>query len=166
MRSEQLYNGQTMAERRRKRTAIIDGTRLASARTPLEQGIAWALLALSFIGAVLAFNGNRPWPLSVAAVCLGIGLQLVVTALEWVYQPKRTGLTGWYLVPLLFGAGSTLIGLGQYILPYLERSLASVAALRAPLASSGIPAYTVTAWVVLLIVALIVEIAPEAILVD
>jgi hypothetical protein len=147
---------------RRKDTAIINGRSLIKAQTPLEQFVAATLLILSFIGAVLAFNGGKLWPLMWYAVLGGIALQCPVTCVEWIYHPARNGINRWYAIAFVFGAGSTVLGFGPILLPPL---VGVFAGLSLPMVY-GVPGATMAGGIVLVVLSAILEMAPESILVD
>ena len=161
-RSEPLENGERVSGKRRKDTAIIDGRSLIGVQSPLEQIAALGLLLLSFAGAILAFNSGQAWPVTWWAVGAGIALQAAVTAIEWIYHPARNGINHWYVGSFLFGAGSTAIGFGPILLPWLigifrEWGLPEV---------YGVSGATLAGGVVLVALSAILEVAPESILVD
>lgn len=157
MYSEELRNG-----KRRKDTAIIDGRSLVGVQSPLEQIAALGLLLLSFAGAILAFNSGHAWPMTWQAATAGIALQLTVTAVEWIYHPARNGINRWYVVSFLFGAGSTAIGFGPILHPWLVDIFRGF---DLPMVY-GVPGATLAGGIVLVALSAILEVAPENILVD
>jgi hypothetical protein len=162
----QTTEDRAAVRRARKDTAIVDGTTLTHFQPAFERWLAYALLALSFFGAVLAFNRGQLWPIAPWAAAAGIALQLPVTAVQWMYNPRRSGLNIPYGIAFLFGAASSVFGFGPILLPHLTTAYAGIIELRAPVALFGAPGYTVAAGITLVALAAVLEATPEAILVD
>lgn len=85
------------------------------------------VLAVSFIGAIMAFNGRWPtswrvWEqVSIIALAAGVLLQGFCTLMEWANRKKR--LSPQYLGPLLVDIGSTYIGFAPLLVPLFRRAL-------------------------------------------
>lgn len=85
------------------------------------------VLAISFIGAVMAFNGRWPttWQIwndvSPVALIAGIVLQGFCTLMEWANRKNR--LSPQYIGPLLIDIGSTYIGFAPLLVPVFTRAL-------------------------------------------
>ena len=158
-RSEPLINGRT-----RKETAVIDGRHLTALQTPFEQFAAGAIWLLSLAGSLLAFNGLA-WPPSFVGVGLALMLQVGITVVEWMYEPRRNRFTWKYGAAVIIGAGTTHVGYRPILLPPLVGVFASIAPLHA-VAFAGLPWYALCAEAALLVIAVLIEIAPERILVD
>lgn len=85
------------------------------------------VLAISFIGAVMAFNGRWPttWQIwndvSPVALIAGIVLQGFCTLMEWANRKNR--LSPQYIGPLLIDIGSTYIGFAPLLVPVFARAL-------------------------------------------
>ena len=85
------------------------------------------VLAISFIGTIMAFNGSWPtsWRLwehvSLVAVIAGVLLQGFCTLMEWAN--RRNHLSPQYLGPLLLDVGSTYVGFAPIFAPLFLRGL-------------------------------------------
>ncbi len=85
------------------------------------------ILAVSFIGAIIAFNGRWPTTLrfweevSILAIIGGILLQGFCTLLEWANRKHRFSIK--YLGPLTLDVGSTYIGFAPLLVPLFSRGL-------------------------------------------
>lgn len=97
----------------RKKSAVITQRQLDRSRPYFERYASWALLALSFLGSVVAFHGGdwaaiRTWQLRTDAVIGGVVLQSLCTYVEWSYRHRR--FHPLYLFVLALDAGPTAIG--------------------------------------------------------
>src|SRR5437868_4347998 len=85
------------------------------------------ILLISFIGAIMAFNGSWPtsWQfwheISITAVVAGIILQSFCTLMEWANH-KRKG-SPQYLAPLILDIASTYVGFTPLLIPIFEKAL-------------------------------------------
>ncbi len=85
------------------------------------------VLALSFIGAIMAFNGGWPdswyvWEdINALALMAGVTLQGFCTLMEWANRKRRW--TPHYLGPLTLDVGSTYIGFAPILVPVFLRGL-------------------------------------------
>ena len=85
------------------------------------------VLAISFIGAIMAFNGSWPtswrvWEqVSLLAIIAGIVLQGFCTLMEWANRKRRGSPQ--YLGPLVLDIGSTYIGFAPLLVPVFQRGL-------------------------------------------
>jgi len=86
-----------------------------------------SVLAVSFLGAIMAFNGQWPttwrvWEqVSMLAFIAGVALQGFCTLMEWANRKYR--LSPQYLGPLLLDIGSTYVGFAPLLVPVFERGL-------------------------------------------
>lgn len=145
---------------RGKESAIISRARLRRQRGAVERNTAYVVLFVSFLGTVVAFAGG--WPAfiaslqslqpSVAAIAGGIGLQALLTYLQWHYFDKP---------PIAWAARGadtalTAIGYGPLFAPWLTMQLAARA----------VPESLYVAWAILGLVSLAVAWYPESRLVE
>ncbi len=72
-----------------KHSAIISGARLAAFQPAFERLIGLALLALSFAGTMALLNGGWALPLRPVGLAAGFAAQLLLTAIQWLYQGNR-----------------------------------------------------------------------------
>lgn len=120
----------TSAEDRRTRTkstAIVSGAAVEEFARHTVRWTSIGVLAISFVGAIMAFNGRWPTTWSfwthihwLAAVA-GIVLQAFCTMMEWANRKKR--LSPGYIGPLLLDIGSTYIGFATLLVPFFVRAL-------------------------------------------
>lgn len=117
---------------RPKGTAIIKGETVDEMARHTVRWTSLIVLAVSFIGAIIAFNGKWPdtwhvWEgafwgqLSLLAVAGGIILQGFCTLMEWANRKRR--LTPQYLGPLALDIGSTYIGFAPLLVPSFKSGL-------------------------------------------
>lgn len=154
-----------------KDTAIVSGAKLRRMRTPLERFIGFALLFGSVLGNVLAFNGGKIVPITTAALVLGIGMQAVLTLLQWVYKPHGRGFAGhfttlkWpYLASVAAGTGLSIVGYATVLYTPALRVFLPMPRLQFILA--GMPGPVLATWLLIAVVSLVIEVIPENILVD
>lgn len=154
IRSEPLKNAPT------KESAVISRARLRRQRGAVERWTAWVVLFLSFLGTVVAFAGGWPalieslrtWQPSAAAILGGLGLQGLLTYLEWHYFDRP--LIAW--TARGFDTALTAVGWGPLFAPWLI----------AQLTTRATPEPFYVAWAILGLVALAVAWYPETRLVD
>jgi hypothetical protein len=117
----------TGGPQRPKGTAIVSD---ATVREVARHTIRWTsfiVLAVSFIGAIIAFNGSWPtsfrfWEqVSLLALVAGIGLQSFCTLMEWANRKRRFSIQ--YLGPLTIDVGSTYIGFAPLLVPRFSSGL-------------------------------------------
>lgn len=151
-----------------KASAIVTGAQLARGRNAFERVVGLGLLIGSVAGSILAFNGGTAWPIAPAAALGGVGIQILITIIQWFYHPHVShglgrftrlavwlrGLTWKYVASVLLGAGLSAAGYRTI----LWESLAAVA--------GRVIDPTIGAWALLVVVSLIMEVIPENILVD
>lgn len=135
---------------RSKPSAIFTQTQLDHGRSHFERGSALALLALSIVGSVLAFNAVA-W--SIAGVVAGIGVQVLCTAIEWWYRRKR--LSAPYLIAFVADTGTTIAGFGPIFHDWI--------AARLPIAAD---LATWLAWGIIAVIAMLLAWIPEGRLID
>lgn len=159
------------APARGKDTAIVSGAKLRRMRTPLEQLVGFALLMGSILGNILAFNGGKFYPIAILALGLGIGAQIVLTLLQWVYKPHGKGVMGrvstlkWqYLASV--GVGTALSVVGYASVLYAPALAVFLPMPRLHFLLLGIPGPVLATWGLICVVSLIIEVIPENILVD
>jgi hypothetical protein len=170
--SQPTVNGKVENERtRRKDTAIVNGANLRRMRTPLERLIGLALLLGSVLGNILAFNGGRLWPLTLVALALGAGAQLVLTLLQWTYKPYGRGIVAhiktlkWqYIASVAAGTGLSIVGYATVLYEPAERVFTPMTRLQ--FAVAGISGPILATWLLITVVSLVIEVIPENILVD
>ena len=110
----------------RKKSAVITQQQIDYSRPYFERYASWALLALSFLGSVVAFHGGdwaaiRALHFRTGALIGGLVLQAFCTYLEWSYRHRR--FHPLYLFVLALDAGPTAIG----YYPVVRGSLSYVA---------------------------------------
>ena len=154
-----------------KDTAIVNGARLRRMRTPLERLVGFSLLLGSVLGNVLAFNGGKLLPLEWIALGAGIGAQIVLTALQWVYKPHGHGVFGavatlkWqYLASVATGTGLSIVGYAAVL--YAPALRVFLPMPRLHFAVMGISGPILATWALITVVSLVIEVIPEHILVD
>lgn len=133
-----------------KSPAIVRGETVEEIARHTVRWTSLGVLAVSFIGAIMAFNGQWPtsfrvWEqVSILAALAGILLQGFCTLMEWANRHHRTSPK--YLGPLLLDIGSTYVGLAPLLVPIFQRGLTR-ATLPEP-AAQGIAhiAVVVLAW--------------------
>lgn len=139
-----------------KESAVISRAQLRRQRGKVERYTAWVVLFVSFIASVVAFNGGWSNVLAlkfgIAATLLAVGLQILLTYLEWHYYDKPIISWGARLVD----TATTALGFGPLALP----------ALTAYLSSRAIPAEVIVSWLIIGIASLGVAWYPESRLVD
>lgn len=110
-----------------KSPAIIRGETIEEIARHTVRWTSLGVLAVSFIGAIMAFNGQWPtswraWEqVSLVAVVAGLLLQGFCTLMEWANRKQRTSPQ--YLGPLLLDIGSTYIGFAPLLAPIFQRGL-------------------------------------------
>jgi hypothetical protein len=153
----------------RRGPAIISRARLARSRSSVERATALAVLALSFLGSVVAMHGGdwarlAAWPPAWGLIGAGLLLQAVLTWLQWAYghiprvaAPARAA-----------DAALTAAGFGPLALAGLAGWLAPMLADRGLLAhvAGGMTTATLIAWAILWLVSLLPAWYPESRLVD
>jgi hypothetical protein len=154
-----------------KETAIVNGARLRRMRTPMERFIGFALLFGSVLGNVLAFNNGQLMPIAFTALGLGIGAQVLLTLIQWVYKPHGRGLIAhiktlkWqYLASVAAGTGLSIVGYATVLHDPALRVFAPMPRLQ--FAMAGIPGPVIATWLLITVVSLVIEVIPENILVD
>lgn len=173
---QQPYNPYAAPETRKaptphKETAVVSGAALRRMRTPLERLIGFALLLGSVMGNVLAFNGGRLYPVTAIALLLGIGAQILLTFLQWVYRPHGRGIMArlstlkWqYLGSVAVGTGLSIAGYATVMYAPALRLFGTMPRLQFTLA--GVAGPILAAWLLITVVSLVLEVIPENILVD
>lgn len=151
-----------------KASAVVTSAQLARGRNAFERVVGMGLLIGSVAGSVLAFNGGVTWPVTPAAALGGIGIQVLITVIQWFYHPHvprglgrftrlamwLRGLTWKYVASVLLGAGLSAAGYRTI----LWEPLAAVAGRAVD--------PTIGALILLVVVSLFMEVIPENILVD
>lgn len=145
---------------RGKESAITSRARLRRQRGAIERYTAYVVLFVSFLGTVVALAGGwepfimslLAWRPNVAALGGGIGLQALLTYLQWHYFDHKP--ISW--TARLMDAALTAIGWGPLFAPWLNLQLAARA----------VPEPLYVAWVILGLVALAVAWYPESRLVE
>lgn len=139
-----------------KQSAIVSRAQLARARGPVERVTAWIVLVVSFIGTIVVFYGG--WTpilelhLSVSAILAGIGVQALLTWLQWAYHHNRLLCWGSRIID----AGLTAYGYGPLF----------IAGLTAYLVGRSVPWPNVVVWVPIGLVSIGLAWYPESRLVD
>jgi hypothetical protein len=112
----------------RRSSAIIRGATVEKVATQTIRWTSLAILACSFVGAIIAFNGRWPstwrvWEqVSIVALVGGLLLQVFCTLMEWANRKRRHSPR--YFVPLILDVGSTYIGFAPLIAPFFRDGLA------------------------------------------
>lgn len=122
-RQEPLINGQTLAERRRKPSAVVSRAQLAKTRGWFERVMGATVLLASYLGTLFTYAGGigaflaDPWQ---GGVPWGWALltQGLLTALQWWYKPVSI-LHPIYLGSFAVDTGLTTWGYGWVIAPPL-----------------------------------------------
>lgn len=170
LRRAPLVNGQ-LVERQRKSSALFRRGDIVRARTGFERVVGLGLLAGSGAGNYLAFNEGAFAPLDAVALVAAMASLALLTALQWFYRPPVPvgawwfvkvahwcmGLTWKYCAAVVVGVGLTIYGAKAIMLPIFARVLAPMI---------GTELLNPSAWVLLIVVSLIIEVIPENILVD
>ena len=85
------------------------------------------VLAVSFIGTIMAFNGRWPtswrvWEeVSLLAFVAGIALQAFCTLMEWANRKRRVSIQ--YIGPLMIDLAGTYVGFAALLVPVFTRAL-------------------------------------------
>lgn len=145
----------------RKKSAVITQRQIDSSRPYFERYSSWALLALSFLGSVVAFHGGdwsaiRALQFRTGAVTGGLVLQSLCTYVEWSYRHRR--FHPLYLFVLALDAGPTAIGYYPIVRDSL-RYIAGVVGLQGSQA-------TMFVYIAIGIAALLLAWVPESRLID
>lgn len=146
--------------RDKKESAVISRERLRKQRGAVERYTAWVVLLISFMGSVAAFYGGWPaliqdardWTVHAAPIAIGIGLQCLLTFLEWHYFDRP--LVAW--LARLADAVTTALGYGPLVVDQLA----------AQLTSQALPDAHYAAWAIIGLVSMLVAWYPESRLVD
>lgn len=163
---------------RRKETAIVRGTTVDAVAVRLMRFGAIALLAMSFLGTVIAINGGwepiiaawpAPWQgISLLAAVVGLSLQGWITLIEWYQRRRKSGLlylshasvdvifTYMGYAPILapfFTAGLTDMGLVAWLATFLDQEPA-------------VALVTLLATTIVGILSVILAVLPEQMLVE
>ena len=119
-----------------KSPAIVSAQTVEEVARHTVRWTSLGVLFLSFVGAVMAFNGRWPngwrfWEdISPLALAAGIMLQSFCTLMEWGNRRQRWSMQ--YLGPLTLDVISTYIGFAPVLIPIFERGLS-----RATLPAAG-----------------------------
>ena len=154
-------------------SAVVSRAQLQRGRTAFERVVGFGLLIGSIVGSVLALNGGATWPIALGALLGGVGVQALLTVVQWFYHPHVPpglgrftrlalwcrGLTWTYAASVLIGAGLSVAGYRAVLLDPLLGLVDRIDRL----SPVGV---TIGAWVLLIVVSLIVEVIPENILVE
>lgn len=114
---------------RPKGTAVVRGETVDELARHTVRWTSLIVLAVSFIGAIIAINGRWPttwrvWEqLSLLAVIGGIAVQGFCTLMEWANRKRRLSIQ--YIGPLVIDLGSTYIGFAPLLVPPFSRGLKS-----------------------------------------
>lgn len=135
-----------------KRSAIVSGARLAAGQPLFERVVGLALLCLSFAGTMALLQGGWVLPLDPIGLAAGFLVQLLLTAVEWMYQGRRRS---WQYVGAV--TADSALSLGGYA-PLLLAPLLRV------LPFDGLNGYL--AWGIIAVAAVVLAVLPETILVD
>src|SRR5215213_7254684 len=112
-----------------KGTAVVRGETIDEVARHTVRWTSLLVLAVSFIGAIIALNGRWPttwrfWEqLSLLAVIGGIVIQGFCTLMEWANRKHRFSIQ--YLGPLTIDLGSTYIGFAPLLAPAFIKGLLS-----------------------------------------
>jgi hypothetical protein len=116
-----------IGDARRKDTAVIRGETVDKAAIGIMRYGAIVLLAVSFVGSVVALNGGwapiieawpKPWlGVSVLAAVVGIGLQAWLTMIQWHKRHNKLSLL--YITHLTIDATLTFLGFYPILVPFL-----------------------------------------------
>jgi len=143
-----------------KESAIISRSRLRKQRGAIERFTALGVLFISFLGSIVALHGGwAPLISSLVALqpkwsllLLGVGLQVLLTYLEWHYFDRP--LIAW--PARLADTALTALGYGPLVLDVLVRALTS----------EVLPDPFFAAWGIIGLVSLLAAWYPESRLVD
>lgn len=146
--------------REAKDSAVVSRARLRKQRGAIERFTAFLVLFLSFLGSVVTLHGGWvPLIESLAAarpvwwaLLGGIGLQLLLTYLEWHYFDRVA--IAW--PARVADTALTALGYGPLV----------VGRLTAALATEALPDATIPAWIIIGIVSFLAAWYPESRLVD
>jgi len=145
---------------RRKESAVVRRATLRKQRSVIERATAWIVLFLSVLGTIAAFAGGfTPLIAGIvartpnwAAISGGIGLQVVLTFLEWYYFDSP--FVSWPARAI--DTVTTALGYGPLVLVPLV----------AVLAGRGVPSVVTVAWLLIGVVSFGVAYYPESRLVE
>lgn len=156
VRSEHLRDGQRVA----KESAVFTRSQLRRQRGAIERWTALVILFVSFLGTIVALAGGwepflsslrayrPPW----AAIAGGIGIQALLTFLEWHYFDRRFVSIPARVVDTVF----TALGYGPLVLSLLSAALVE--------RHVSEPIYV--AWLIIGVVSYVIAWYPESRLID
>jgi hypothetical protein len=156
------YTYRTQEEPEKPRgPALFSRKQLARQQTVTERFVAFALLAVSWVGALIFGGGGiGAWlarePLW-AGFAAAIVVQAICTRVQWVYAVQRWG-SPWWLVAFAVSTGGTLAGFWPLTHPWLSGMLQSL----------QVPAQTAPAFAggLLVLAAGLLDYLPEQILTE
>jgi hypothetical protein len=155
-----------IGDARRKDTALIRGETVDKAAVGIMRYGAIALLAMSFLGSVVALNGGwqpiieawpKPWlGVSVLAAVVGVGLQSWLTMIQWHKRHNKLSLL--YITHLTIDATLTFLGYYPILVPFFAGGFTKISL---STSEAQYAAFALTA-----VLALILAKIPEEMLVD
>ena len=153
----------------RKDTAIVRGETVDKAAIGIMRYGAIVLLAVSFVGSVVALNGGwqpvidawpRPWQgVNLLAAVVGVGLQSWLTMIQWHRRHNKRSLL--YITHLAIDASLTFIGYYPILVPFFASGFMKLGIEVQNAQYAQYAAFALTA-----ILALILAKIPEEMLVD
>ena len=158
----------TKSMRDPKESAIVSRARLRRQRGAIERWTAFVVLLVSFLGSVAAFHGG--WPPLIASIKAlephwaallgGVGIQALLTYLEWHYFDRP-----WIAWPARIGdALTTALGYGPLVVVGLSTALTPI--FQPDAATPTVIEGDIAAWCIIGIVSLLVAWYPESRLVE
>jgi hypothetical protein len=155
-----------IAAERRKDTAVIRGETVDKAAIGIMRYGAIVLLAVSFLGSVVALNGGwapiteawpRPWQgVNLLAAVVGVGLQAWLTMIQWHKRHNKLSLL--YITHLTIDATLTFLGFYPILVPFFAGGFTKIGL---STSEAQYAAFALTA-----VLALILAKIPEEMLVD
>lgn len=155
-----------LRDERRKDTAVVRGETVDRAAIGIMRYGAIALLAISFLGSVVALNGGwgpilaawpQPWRgVNLLAAVVGVGLQIWLTLIEWHKRHNKLSLL--YITHLAIDAALTFLGYAPILVPFFTGGFVKLNV------EAGLARYAAGALTVVLVV--ILAKLPEELLVE
>lgn len=138
---------------KQKRSALLNGKRLEAAQPLFERTVGMVLLTISFAGSMALLQGGWQFPLNPVGLIAGFVLQVLLTAVEWMYRRQR--LSWQYFGALTVDAALSIGGYSILLMPLLMRVLPFGEALN-----------YYSSWGIIGIGAVVLAFLPESILVE